>query len=920
METPCTTPIIHLTPHNLNVLVESAVEYLQQYYSRADRETYFFIAALSKQGKFVQQAFKVRELYENDARVREFVEKNIHNNLYYSINTFRTAKRIAREVAEVLSLPFDFDLHRPVTAEELEKILDVVRKFEEKTNIETTIIKSGGGVQVLIITDKTMQLEDFITDTDSVNSEEELFRVADANFKRLMNAFAERFEVKFSERNLDIEVDRAVFDFARVMRLPFSYNIKYDEPIEVELLQYKTVSTIEFVHAIRNYIKKLRLIQREEEKENVMLTELDDDKLKQVAIELSEKLAEFYQKGRRHFISLALSGFVRKYTNISEESAKKIIKTLAQLLHDEEINDRVKAVETTYRKKIEEVSALSILATVMSEEELKKFKNTVKSVFEKYAITKLNTFIYEEIERTMNTKKFVTMSNEGIKLVTVRYDEDKKYPAHSKLAAYAQIEINRIIRLHKNGDTTTLYDVTITDTETHNKIVLREKTVEEIAKKLKENSLAVVSLDRLTNYLTAILKRLEVVKKIEIEDVYEEFNVEYDKYSKKYIMTDARKLKNLIDKNIELENCNIEKVYDILANVSEYEKLFVLLSTTVYSAFTKTDNLLRPIVVIDGEKGTGKTTLARFFTTIAFLNNEGSNDTLQSEFRTIELLTQSYTPVLIDDAEMTRIEVQKLLKAYVTGSYLVKRGRSNLKIEEYELKNSIIITSNNFYIADDALKDRTIVLKVNSMTFKDRKTAFMTEDDDVHGWGYILLKKVIEYLNNNEITFKKLVRQELYELEEKIDYDKTNMNARRIQMYAQMFASIKILLDIIEHEKLHKRLEFIYENKEKIICWLEANQQTDEERMLLETILDIIANDDEVRKFTIIKFENDKEVMYVTASTLKIIQKKYNIRISLRKLAEMLNTKTTTVRDSNITKYAVKISENVPGYVMMRNT
>ena len=66
-----------------------------------------------------------------------------------------------------------------------------------------------------------------------------------------------------------------------------------------------------------------------------------------------------WKKGNRHYLSMAIAGILKKVSNVTEEDAINLIKLIAQSNHDEEINDRISAVKSTYKSK--EVAGCSIL-------------------------------------------------------------------------------------------------------------------------------------------------------------------------------------------------------------------------------------------------------------------------------------------------------------------------------------------------------------------------------------------------------------------------------------------------------------------------------------------------------------------------------------------------------------------------------
>lgn len=66
-----------------------------------------------------------------------------------------------------------------------------------------------------------------------------------------------------------------------------------------------------------------------------------------------------WKKGNRHYLSMAIAGVLKKVLNVTEEEAISLIKLIAQFNQDEEINDRINAVKSTYKS--DEVAGCSIL-------------------------------------------------------------------------------------------------------------------------------------------------------------------------------------------------------------------------------------------------------------------------------------------------------------------------------------------------------------------------------------------------------------------------------------------------------------------------------------------------------------------------------------------------------------------------------
>jgi hypothetical protein len=91
---------------------------------------------------------------------------------------------------------------------------------------------------------------------------------------------------------------------------------------------------------------------------------------------LIEALVGVWRPEHRHELSLGLSGVLRK-TGVSFEDAEIIIKTVALLARDPEVDDRLRALRDTYEKPLSEVAAWSKLkqelVSIVGEEKAEQF-------------------------------------------------------------------------------------------------------------------------------------------------------------------------------------------------------------------------------------------------------------------------------------------------------------------------------------------------------------------------------------------------------------------------------------------------------------------------------------------------------------------------------------------------------------------
>lgn len=432
------------------------IEFLRDYYSRADTKSYFVLATLDDEGNFKQKFFKVSKLYDNPQTIVKFIEKNFDKNLYYSVNTFNSKLRSAGNVREILALNFDFDLKRPITNDEVSKILSVIREFEEKTQIKTTIVKSGGGVQVLILTDTPLYYKDFISDSeykalmekygpDLDGAEEEVYRIADKNMKSILSLLGSVFEEKINEAGLNIKVDSSVFDFSRVMRLPYSYNQKYEAPIFVELIQYELNEQYRIISLINELLEKIVDKYTVEVEGNNVTTKLKVDVNDERIKKLIETIKEFdiYKPGvSRSAVTLHLASLLHKRTNISYEEFEKILDAIHEEFKVEDSKRREKYAESksVFRAEKKRVASAYWLMQVadMLAKEWNVSREEAKKIILEYHRKVKEVFGIDELDKVFSYFKKLEEDSEKIDLIgkTILNEKDIEQLQRVILNAY----------------------------------------------------------------------------------------------------------------------------------------------------------------------------------------------------------------------------------------------------------------------------------------------------------------------------------------------------------------------------------------------------------------------------------------------------------------------------------------------------
>jgi len=238
----------------------------------------------------------------------------------------------------------------------------------------------------------------------------------------------------------EIAVDTAVFDEARVMRLPWTKNVSYTTPegrrlyIPVEPL-FESDVQLDFEEVrtkVRAWLNAHNLLKRGATKENeeddleIWTEEEDPQELKGELFgkKFADVLRPYWKEGQRHFMALAFAGFLRE-KKIPAEDAKAIFGKVLDIFIREgldesrEAKDRWRAFEDTYKAELSEVSFGGPLLEKLHWEvrEVNKLKRKLERV---WAINKRYTPIQftalpQKIERIYEDGGVYTIFFKGIK-------------------------------------------------------------------------------------------------------------------------------------------------------------------------------------------------------------------------------------------------------------------------------------------------------------------------------------------------------------------------------------------------------------------------------------------------------------------------------------------------------------------------
>lgn len=84
-----------------------------------------------------------------------------------------------------------------------------------------------------------------------------------------------------------------------------------------------------------------------------------------------------WEDGMRHNVVLPLSGFLRKNAHVSKKDTKFIVASICRLAEDDDVMDRLTAVDDTWKKPMKEISGVSGLTEIYDEGFVKKLESSL---------------------------------------------------------------------------------------------------------------------------------------------------------------------------------------------------------------------------------------------------------------------------------------------------------------------------------------------------------------------------------------------------------------------------------------------------------------------------------------------------------------------------------------------------------------
>jgi len=225
---------------------------------------------------------------------------------------------------------FEIDEHKDGDDKEAEK--KKIIKFLEDNNIKVTMQgMSGGGWHFYIM----HTLVDFVDSDMAFKYKKDSLM----SFKKVM-------------KDQGFDIDGAVFNLERVMRVLGTYNYTREKISEVEFIN-TGVNAKENTNALIALIKKFGTLPSPTKKiDNNKTEDIEDDKF-------LKEVKDKWNEGDRQNLAIHLAGYLRKKKGMGLNSVITIIQKICDDCGDTDIQERINGVRATFDKNEDEIKGVS---------------------------------------------------------------------------------------------------------------------------------------------------------------------------------------------------------------------------------------------------------------------------------------------------------------------------------------------------------------------------------------------------------------------------------------------------------------------------------------------------------------------------------------------------------------------------------
>lgn len=438
----------------------------------------------------------------------------------------------------------------------------------------------------------------------------------------------------------------------------------------------------------------LRLFKpKEEEGSKVELQKLTPLQKDQIV----KLLLPYWDEGRRHFLSLMLAGALY-WHNYPKEDAIAIIEEICQKAKDEEIKDRIRAVEDTYSRADKTNIAYKTWlreAGIRGEEYEKlvfQLLDIIKGSFivgnGKLAVRKShNTLIVADFNKCIIKELRVKKDNELVLADTIA----TVVPSKVTVIQTEDSEVLKVSFRTPEGFTLTF-----------------EGDIEEISNQLKKNTVRVTSRRKIEDALSLIISKMIQINWCEIVKGENVIGL---------ILNDSRMV--AVDYDIELPDpAEVKEALTVLNQFVELskfsenrvKKIAKLIKWFVVAGLGwiyKQKGLWLPHCYLYGESDTGKSKSAQFLSNIWKEFPSLSLGSIDSPYRLGQALSMTTFPIVINEMDFDTLdsEVIELWKNAVESQ--VVRSRYGRKVKAYGI---FCFTSNSSVPTNKAIQKRLIII------------------------------------------------------------------------------------------------------------------------------------------------------------------------------------------------------------------
>lgn len=463
-----------------------------------------------------------------------------------------------------------------------------------------------------------------------------------------------------------------------------------------------------------------------------------------------------WKKGNRHYLTLAIAGILKKILNTPEEEAISLIKLIAQHNHDEEINDRISTVKSTYKS--DEIAGCSIM---QGNNENIAISNTLCT--ENCELVAKVYTVKDRVRSLQMIHKGHVLKDAVVQLIIKTIEETGKiYASNHKYYLFIDDEKEMIPILK---DSISLMNLMtkwgINASEPLYKYVYHELIAfaAEKAISVDIHKFAYYDSKKFILYLYNTSKSIFKITEdniITIENgdegvLFEEMS-NYQPFKIVEFKKDTNCLLNIIIKDLNLDNSN--------PNINQ--RKFV--ENWFYCLFFESIMPTKPLLVSIGEKGSGKSSILRRMGKLLIGKKFNVTSTTPDYKNLITLITNNYL-IVLDNMDSPTTQINDSLARIATGQVIMVRDyyTTNTQIE-YEAKCYVALTSRKPQFTRDDVADRLICIYLGRLenkfiAEKDLDKEIMESRDEVMSYVISRLQIIIKNLKKNDNkTFKHVFR------------------------------------------------------------------------------------------------------------------------------------------------------------------